>query len=144
MSTRDLPGSKLLGWPNCLAAAVILVNDIWLKWDHSGWLSGKLSDFGICFFLPVWLYSSGEFVLWVTRLDRSLEPRFWLIASSCLVSGAYFSALQLSGAFAEWHVRTLEGLFGMRFVVTPDPTDLITLVMLPLAWLYLRSDPFSH
>lgn len=142
---NKIPGQTLLH-PLPLAAALLIVfNDFYLKIYHPGWISGKLSDFGLCIFLPVWLYALAQ---WATFARDRLLRRPWrplpsghLATASCFIAGAYFTALQLSQLWADLHVTMLGHLVPSRsFVVTPDISDLIALTMLPLAWYYLRSD----
>jgi len=54
------PGDFLLRPAAWLALAVMLFNDIVLKSRWPGWWSGKLSDFAICFLLPVLLVAAWE------------------------------------------------------------------------------------
>ncbi|MFU8802342.1 MAG: hypothetical protein ACNA8W_00895 [Bradymonadaceae bacterium] len=135
MSTT--PGRKLLHPLPLAAALLIACNDFYLKIHHAGWWSGKLSDFGLMIFLPIWLYALMEWAYWLA-LRRSPPAR--LFASvSCGVAGGYFAALQLWEPWARFHVAALEMIVpSMSFVVTPDVTDLIALLMLPVAWVYLR------
>lgn len=37
--------------------ALLLLNDHWLKPDHPGWLSGKLSDVAFMVLAPLWLFA---------------------------------------------------------------------------------------
>ena len=124
-----------------LAFALVAVNDLWLKAHHPGWLSGKLSDLGLCFLLPVFLVAVGEWGAWVVwRLRRRGHWRAGLgpILLACVVAGAYFAALQLWPVAAVVHVRALHALApGRGYAVTPDPSDLLALIAVPLAFLHL-------
>jgi hypothetical protein len=136
------PGGALLRWPPAAAALLIAVNDLYLKPQHPGWWSGKLSDFGLCFFAPVWMFTVWECVTWLLARARRrpwLPPGAVAAALSCGAVGAWLSALQLWPAAARFHVEALGWAFGRRFVVTPDPTDLLALAVLPLTFAYLRA-----
>ena len=135
-----LPGASLLRPYPLIAAAVMVVNLVYLKGAHPGWISGKLSDFAICFFLPVVFVSLFEWAAYPAgRRGPAERP---VIAAACLVTVLYFSALQLVPFVAEMHVRVLGAVtVGVRrFAVTPDPTDLIALPMSALAYLWLRRE----
>ena len=89
--STTVPGAMLLHpWP--LAAALCLVvNMMWLRPHRPGVISGKLSDFGICFLLPVVLAATCEWVLFVLgRLGlRTWVPRRRSLAlACCIVTGA--------------------------------------------------------
>ncbi|MEO1271890.1 MAG: hypothetical protein AAFX99_27665 [Myxococcota bacterium] len=136
------PGRYLLH-PYVLAAIVlIIVNDAVLKPHYPGLLSGKLSDVGLCFLLPVFLTSAVEWASWgwATLRRETWSPSGWVVhAASCGVTVGYFSALQLWPAFVEFHLAMLRTLVpGQNFVVTMDPWDLVTLPMTGLAWVFLQ------
>lgn len=135
-----VPGENLLHPYPLLAAAVMVLNLLYLKPNHPGWWSGKLSDFAICFFLPVVLVSLFEWMgmLWGKRRPAGASA----IAVACGVTAAYFSLLQLVRPIADLHVNVLGWLVSSRrFAVTPDPTDLVALpfVLLAFLWLLRRS-----
>jgi hypothetical protein len=135
------PGAALLHPAPAAAFALVALNDLWLKPWHPGWLSGKLSDLGLCFLLPVFLVALWEWGAWVVvRLRRRGR---WAAGrgvklGACGLAAGYFAALQIVPAAAELHVAVLGALVPtVRFVVTPDVSDLIALLITPLAWLYL-------
>lgn len=139
---RPVPGDALLHPLVLIAAVVIALNTFYLKPQHPGWWSGKLSDFGLCVFLPVWLHACMEWGSWIAAKVRR-HPwgplgTPWIFLS-LFTAGAYFTALQVLPAFAAFHVRWLSALFpDMPFAVTPDLTDLIALPLLLLPWLILN------
>jgi hypothetical protein len=108
------------------ALVVLIVNDHLLK--GSGLLphvvTGKLSDFAGLIVAPVLLAS----VLQVRDRSRLL---------ACHVAvGIVFAGIQLWVPFADrWSV--LMGLVGHPWTITSDPTDLIALPMLAVAWVLL-------
>jgi len=124
-----------------LAAALIAFNDFYLKRSHPGLLSGKLSDFGLMFFFPVMLYAVFEWVLYVAEKVGApvVRPR-WLPLAACALGASYFSVIKLFAAGAALHVRLLETIVpSRRFVATPDPTDLMALLVVPVTWTFLNS-----
>jgi hypothetical protein len=140
-----VPGARLLGsWP-ALAAGVIAFNVYYWRPVHPGFVSGKLSDLGINFLLPVLLVAVAEWLSWLIqrarrRPFRPLGPAG--VATACCVSAVYFALLKLVPAFTGLHVRLLELiawplLFVGAFRNTADPTDLVTLFTTPLAGWYL-------
>jgi hypothetical protein len=52
--------------------------------------------------------------------------------------GGWLAALQLWPEAASFHVEALQAVFKRRFVVTPDPSDVVALGVLPLTAWYLR------
>jgi hypothetical protein len=113
----------MLGWlvhPLPLAAiALTALNDHVLKGSGllPGWLTGKLSDFTGLFFFP----------LVVAAVVRAKTPA--ARAAVVIAVGALFAGLKLSPAACAW-IAPLAG-------VTPDPTDLVALPVLALAWLWM-------
>lgn len=106
-----------------VALVVLVLNDHVLKYAGllPGWLTGKLSDFAglvVCPVLAAWLVRA--------RTDRVRALAFGIVA-------ALFSAVKLSPAAARALV-TLVGWLGIRWRLWCDPTDLVALVALPLAW----------
>lgn len=142
-TTDAIPG-ELLWHPVSLAAvALIVFNNVVLKVHYPGWLSGKLSDVGICVFAPLWLHALAE---WSTYLVSRVRSRPWNGLSShtaaigcTAIPGAYFAAMQLSPLVAEFHVAWLSMLVPTwDFQVTPDPTDLLALPFLLVAYGLIR------
>lgn len=123
MASFVLHPSRGLLHPAWLASlAVLALNDHVLK--GSGLLpdlvTGKLSDVAGLFVAPL-------------LLAALLRVRSWRGWVAChLAVGAVFSAIQLSAAAADgW--SALMGLWGFAWVITRDPTDLLTLPALALS-----------
>ncbi len=121
--TRPLP----LG-----AVIVLLVNDHWLKGTGllPSWLTGKLSDVAGLFFFPILLatlagYAFGE------RTERIERGRYFVEETSVVLTGVVFAVLKLWPAASAWATRS----WG---VVVCDPTDLVALPSLALAYLSMR------
>ena len=123
---------EFFGVAPLLAVAVLATNDHFLKAAFHNTLTGKISDFAGCFFLP--LYVSAMLAL-VTRW--SLDRRIWVGVMTTL---AIFVPVSLSRAAADFVCRTVElisiplGIGAQR--IASDPTDLIALPMILLAVLY--------
>lgn len=139
--SRGVPGGVLLHPLPIAAALLIIVNDLWLKPLWPGFWSGKLSDVGICFLLPVALVAAAEWLVWVgvwiTGRDWTL-PVTGTAAVASITAAAYFALLQLSPAWVELH-RHLIATVGRisPAPVTRDPTDLICLLFCAAAYFYL-------
>ena len=118
--TRPLP----LG-----AVIVLLVNDHWLKGAGllPSWLTGKLSDVAGLFFFPILLATLARYAL----DERAERGRHFLEKSSVVVTGVVFAVLKLWPAASAWATRS----WG---VVVCDPTDLVALPSLALAYLSMR------
>ena len=117
-----------------LAVALLATNDHFLKAAFHNTLTGKLSDFAGCFFLPLYVSAMLSFV---TRW--SLQRRLWLGAITTL---AIFIPVSVSRAAADFVCRTVEliaiplGIGAQR--IASDPTDLIAVPMICLAVLYAQ------
>jgi hypothetical protein len=113
----------------------MVVNDRWLKPAFHSWLTGKLSDVAICFFLPL-------FVSELLGILFGLSPNRRLCAGA-LLSGAVFAGLEVVEPLARAAIHGLEaiapyvGIHG-RFRMTSDWTDLLCLAGVPCAVLYGR------
>ena len=137
-----LPVEELLHPLPLLAVALLALNDHLLKRSGllPGWLTGKLSDVAGLFFFPLLLTALLRTILLLFRRRRPLTPG--LLGGAILVTGAAFTALQLSAPAAlyyEWLMPRLDPTGIVRSVrVTPDPTDLLALPALWFTWLHGR------
>jgi hypothetical protein len=117
-----------------LAVALLATNDHFFKAAFHNALTGKLSDFAGCFFLPLYV---SAMLAWVTRW--SLERRLW---AGALTTLAIFVPVSVSRAAADFVCRAVElvaipaGL-GTQHSAS-DPTDLIAVPMICLAVLYAQ------
>lgn len=137
------PGRLLLE-PAPLAAAAALALNVWIVRTHyPGFLSGKLSDLAICFLLPIALLAAWEWLGWgwhgLTGRDVPVSRRH-AAAAACAITVIYFTGLQLSPAWGTAHTAILSALFPFRgfSLVTPDPTDLVCLVMVAAAARFIQ------
>lgn len=156
---QDATPSAPLLHPVALVALVLLVvNDHFLKTHHPSWLTGKLSDVAFMILAPLWLgaggaYLTAPFVRSSGRSEPSVAPKYGrhLLLLAILCVGAFFTSMQLSawgdltyrvtlGAL-QWPVRAVAQWIEdaslpplTQVVHTPDPTDLLCLPFLWVAW----------
>ncbi len=116
------PVARLIGiWWG--AVVLLVVNDHVLKQAGllPGWLTGKLSDLAGLVVAPV--------LAVVVFRARTRRPR--ALAFAAVV--AWFCAVKLSPVAARATEAAMVGI-GMRWRLWCDPSDLVALVALPLAW----------
>jgi hypothetical protein len=148
---RARSGDALLSPAAVLAVAVLLVNDHVLKRAYPGWVTGKLSDVAGLVFFPLLLVSAWE-------LCARRAPSLRALAVACAATALVFVAVKLwppAGAcyrwglaVAQWPFRALAalgrgaGLPSLAPVsLVRDPTDLLALPALALAWAAGRRRP---
>jgi hypothetical protein len=119
-----------------LAVAVLVINDQILKPNYPSWLTGKLSDFAGLFFFPLFVCAV-VCLLWnlVSARFHWIGPR--LLSIALFVTGLGFALLKLSRPVREWFIGAHE-VVGLRAHVTPDPTDLMALIVLPFVYFFAR------
>ena len=115
------------------ALALTVVNDIWLKSAYHNAITGKLSDIGICLFMPLFLSELLGIVFGL--LPR---PRLYIGA---LVTAVLYTAQEVIPPFTRFALGVLRAvgpLLGIhrRFQLTSDWTDLGCLLLVPLAFHY--------
>jgi hypothetical protein len=109
--------------------ALLVANDHVLKFVFHNAVTGKLSDVAICFLMP--LLISAALGLIVGTGAR------WRLGIGGVVTAVVFSALEMSDLAGSWFVRAVAIVFGARHtVLTRDPTDLLALLMIPIALAY--------
>lgn len=125
-------------WP--LGAVLVLwLNDAFLKARFHNALTGKLSDLAGCFVLPLFV------AVLLVPLGLSLRRR---VTIGALVTTLFFSAIKVFDGAARTTASTLEwvttslGVEGHHRIIA-DPTDLIALVMVPLAFVFAHAVPTS-
>ncbi|MDW3177824.1 MAG: hypothetical protein R8J94_10575 [Acidimicrobiia bacterium] len=113
--------------PRFLTALVLLLaNDFVLKNAWPGVISGKLSDLAGMVFFPVVMTS----LLHVLRIGAG--PVLGLVA-------VWFTGLQLSPTVDSVHESLLSFVLPWNVINTPDPTDLVALVVLPITYRILTN-----
>jgi hypothetical protein len=114
------------------AVALMVVNDRLLKPLLHNEVSGKLSDVAVCFFLPLYLSALLGLLWW-------RQPRARLLVG-CTVAAFTYAAQEIWPAFTRLFLaalRVVGGPLGLgHFGLTSDLTDLLTLLMVPLAFAY--------
>ena len=131
------------------ALMVLALNDHWLKGSGvlPGWLTGKLSDFAGLLFFPLLLVTllnlmAHPFAQRGALLARLASPSTTQVAVACFLTGVFFAGVQLSPQVAAFYGRASVWLSlwdaGKVARVTPDPTDLIALASLLLAFFSAR------
>jgi hypothetical protein len=124
------------------ALALTVVNDVWLKPRFHSELTGKLSDVGLCLFMPLLLSE-----LLGIFFGARARVRLWIGAA---VTIAVYAAQEVVPPFARLSLAIL-GALGSRlgihgvFELTSDWTDLLCLLLVPVAVSYgerrlLRAD----
>jgi hypothetical protein len=134
-------------WHPVPIAAMIIValNDHLLKGSGllPGWVTGKLSDVAGMIFFPLFALALAEALVSalapvVSKLGLASSMRFRVtrgrLLASCAITGLFFAALKLSPLAAEIYLSWYRAV-GLRAAVTPDLTDLVALLCLPIAYL---------
>ncbi len=112
------------------AVALTALNDHLLKEAYPGVITGKISDFTGLFFFPFFLCALIEFC---ARIQFS--RRVFLLAQ--LTSTLLFLVFKYESHAREFLTALFEEyLFAIQ--ITPDPTDLVALIALPIAYLLAR------
>jgi len=124
-----------------LAALLILFNALYLRLHHPGFWSGKLSDVGICFLLPVLLAASWVLLAKALQglgLQRHFASPTPVARTSCLVAAAYFSALNLVPGFPRLHQTMMGFVVKNPLLPVMDWTDLFCLAFTVAAYFFIR------
>lgn len=117
-----------------LAVATLALNDHVFKGAFHNALTGKLSDFAGCFFLP--LYCSAV-LAFATKWSWHVR-----VAIGAALTAVLFASIKSSSLASHWVTSTLENVsvplgIGPLHVVS-DATDLVALPMILLAVVYAR------
>ncbi len=115
-----------------LAVALMAVNDRLLKRWFGNAVTGKLSDIAICFFLPL-------FISAVLGLLWRRHPRARVLAGAAITI-AVFTGQEIWPWFEDRFLAAMRFVgapLGLReFALVRDLSDLLTLLMVPLAVAY--------
>jgi hypothetical protein len=123
------------------AVLVLLMNDHILKQRWPSVLTGKLSDAAGLVFFPLLLVAVAE----ICRSWMGLTPPSRRFVATCVgLTGLVFAAaevfpvvdgvLELAWGWTVWPVDALTGRSVRRVVMVADPSDLLTLPALWIAW----------
>ena len=122
--TPDLPEPILHPW-TLSAIAILIVNDQYLKYAYTSWLTGKLSDVAGLIFFPILL----------EPLLKSRSLAVWF-------TGVGFTMVKLTVIGNEWYNMLYQQFFdlvgvGRMMPLVMDATDCWALVFLciPLWWI---------
>lgn len=122
---------RALTHPLTLAAMLLLAtNDLLLKPLFPSWITGKLSDLAILFFLPFLLLAG---LAWIThsRWERMVE------GTAFLAPGLLFAIVKMIPGANAWVRQAFAGM-GFPIRLALDPSDLLALAALPAAWWLYR------
>jgi len=117
----------------CLSAvAIFALNNHYLKHHYHNWLTGKLSDFAACFFLP--LFISSLIILLVNWPARAR------VLAGCVITIVVFGAVKISPWASEFLNTILSAItttagFGKSMNLA-DISDLIALPLVGLAYVF--------
>lgn len=136
------PGDALLHPVPLVAIGVLLLNDHVLKAASPGFVTGKLSDVAGLVFFPLFLVSVFEVI--EARFVTAWRPRFVAIDAAVIATAVVFALVQIWEP-ATWAYRYGLGLLQWPFaalaggafhpvVVMADPTDLVTVPAVAVAW----------
>jgi hypothetical protein len=145
-----VPGDALLHPVPIAAIALLVINDHVLKAAFPGPLTGKLSDFAGLAFFPLLLVSAVEVA--AAGLRRWRGPSRGLLVAAIIATGLAFAVVKAvpAGTVAygaglgllQWPLRTAAAAMtgqpapGVAPVdAATDPSDLVALPALALAWL---------
>jgi hypothetical protein len=135
-----LPFDEALAPVPVLALIVLVLNDRVLKVHAPSALTGKLSDVAGLAVAPLVLTAAIDCALHLAaRLGAPLDwtLRRWKLLAAIGATGGVFIAVKLWAPAARALADALAGVFGQAAIVT-DPTDLLTLPALAVAWWHGR------
>lgn len=141
-----LPLTLLVRAGPLFALLLLGVNDHYLK--ASGWLpgviTGKLSDFAGLVYFPLLLVTATNLIGFMLgkRRVRFASASHAQLVIACVATGLFFSAVQLSEGVAWFYARASAFLMFWNDAelvrVTMDPTDVVAILSLPVAYLLGR------
>ncbi|HYQ26859.1 MAG TPA: hypothetical protein VER04_06560 [Polyangiaceae bacterium] len=159
MSRERGPGRALLHPLAVLSLLLLIANDHWLKHAHPGVLSGKLSGFAAVLLLPLFLHALFELsyrastrrlpsarvanralcaCLAVTCLVYA-PPELWPPAETAYRYGLGALQWPFRGLWSLVRGEPAAGFLPVR--ATADPSDLVALIMLWVAWRVAKRGP---
>lgn len=141
-------GDVILHPVAAVAVLVLLVNDHVIKDRWPGFVTGKLSDLAGLLFFPVLVVA----VLDLCRNRVGVGPTPRAVVGTCVVlTGVVFAAaelvpqidaiLEVVWAWLRWPLAMLGRDVPTPVVMTADPTDLLALPALWVAWVLVRTRP---
>ena len=128
MKRRLASLAEIGGVAPIVAVVVLVLNDHLLKRLFHNAVTGKLSDLAICFLLPL-LVSTIVGVVAPWHLEARLRV-------GAVVACVVFASLEMSDTAAAAFNTVLSWLGVRHMVMTRDPSDLLALLMIPVAVAY--------
>jgi len=131
-----------LAHPFSLAAILtLLLNALLLQPQYPSWLTGKLGDAAWMIFVP---FLAAALLSWLLP-DRLPGSRRWLGLASLALTGSTFAVLKTMPLANTWVSNGIASLTGIQVKLTLDPTDLLVLPGLLLAWwIWKNAVPFRR
>lgn len=124
-----------------LAVLGMAVNDHWLKNAYPSWLTGKLSDFLGVFYFPIFVCAliclSWNFMVRPFMKTRIAYITNGLMGATMGLTAILMIGIKLSPTAAQ-QVQLVFSSLLFDIHITPDPTDLVALLSLPLSYAYAR------
>ncbi len=108
------------------AIIVLLLNDHWWRRVAPSWFTGKVGDFAWLIFAPFLL---AALLAWLMPKRAELVGRL-----SIVITGLIFALAKTAPEFHALTIYVLETLTGWPNVLRMDPTDLVALPALLIAW----------
>lgn len=125
-----------------LAVIGMALNDHWWKRVYPSWLTGKISDFLGVFYFPLFFCAIVCIALNFAVRPILRKRRIAYISPALMFAGMALTAILMvaikTSPDAALEVQTLFSSFFFPIRLTPDPTDLISFLSLPLSFLYAR------
>jgi hypothetical protein len=150
LASRSPVAADALLHPVALVSlAVLVVNDHLLKAAYPGFVTGKLSDVAALALFPIFLVAARE--LMVASVGRRWRPSRRAAAVAVVATAVVFTLVELVPAAdalyeaslgaLQWPARALLALLAgdavpvhAPAIVTADPTDVLTVPAVLLAW----------
>lgn len=135
-----LPFDEALAPVPLLCLVVLVINDRVLKASVPSALTGKLSDLAGLAVAPLVLTAAIDTLLYAAaRLGAPVDwtLRRWKLLAAIAATAAVFIAVKLWSPASAALADALASIFGQARIVT-DPTDLLTLPALAVAWWHGR------
>lgn len=118
------------------AVALMALNDHWFKYRFSNVVTGKLSDFCGVFYLPIFLLAL------LVVFDGILKLKKFRIGAISTIGAIVFTdLLMILVKLSPLSARFIEDLFARYWFpiqLIQDPTDLVSLVVNPLTYFYMK------
>lgn len=142
INSSRVRGDFLLSPLFLLSLILLLFNDLYLKLNYPGLVSGILSDFAGIVFFPIFLVAVAEFIAAIIPSKPWAEPS-WFILST--ISIAFLFLIMKYTAWGESvfvslteSIRELIGepLGFMQRGLVGDPLDLLALLLVPVPILF--------